>query len=46
MVEKVQAKQVGTKYNLLEKGWAKITTDGGKSSSEAGWDKITKKKLL
>jgi hypothetical protein len=22
--------------NLLEKGWAKITTDGGKSSSEAG----------
>jgi len=25
--------------NLLEKGWAKITTDGEKSSSEAGWTK-------
>jgi hypothetical protein len=24
------------KNNLLEKGWTKITTDGGKISSEAG----------
>jgi len=40
MEEKVQAKQVGPKYNLLGKGWTKIQPDGGKGSSEAGWAKI------